>query len=127
MHHCESFHACADKKKGGSGRKSVPSGVPDAKSTKVLLDMDALALFAKLQLSVPSTVAGVEELAVKVAAKKAEYLDKQKRALAGEVFAEEKPETSKKVVVPKAPKDTVVVEMRSDEAFGTVLLELVVG
>lgn len=118
----------AGKKK--TGRRAVPSAAAAPPPPKqLLLDIDALALFSKLRLPVPSTVADVHALSQTVAAKKVDFLDKQRRVLAGETVEAEPAEAAARGRGTKAapPKGTVVVGMRSDEVFGTVLLELMVA
>ena len=90
-------------------------------------------MLSKLKLPVPVTVSDVPGLVEKLAAKKAEYEDKQTRALAGETVVEEEEEepagsSSKQEALAAASSSTgpVAVSMRCDEAFGQVILELTV-
>lgn len=124
--------ACPGKKsKSKASRASSSAADSKAAPVKIAHDMDTLALFAKLKLPVPTTAAEVEDAQRTLEAKKAEYEAKQKRALAGEDVPEDIEEDEKPVKKAGGPKrgsggkkGTVEVNMRCDEAFGMVLVEL---
>lgn len=93
--------------------------------------METLGILSKLKLPVPVSVTDVPALVEKIAAKKAEYEDKQKRALAGEkVEEEEQAAVSSKqetAALDAGSTGPVAVQMRCDEAFGQVILAIAVN
>ena len=110
--------------------------------------MDMLSLFSKLKLSVPTTAAEVPPLADTVKTMKEKYEEKQKRALeAGEDGVEEEadsaaatptaaarggaaggsgaaPASLSRAAAAGGAGSAVAVNVRCDEAFGTVLVEI---
>jgi hypothetical protein len=124
--------ACAGKKKNGkAGRRSTGGEA----SGRVQLDIETLSLLSKMKLPVPVTVSDIPSLVEKLQEKKAEYEDKQKRALAGEKIPEEEEEEAQAVaqdaavthVAANRMSGDVAVNMRCDEAFGQVILEIAVN
>lgn len=113
-----------NKKKNGKKAGAAVPGEGKAAQQKIQIDIEALGMFSKLRLPIPGTVADIPALVEKVEAAKEEYLSKQKRALAGEVFEPEAEEVQPAPAGPNHVKGTVSVDLRCDEAFGTVLLEL---
>lgn len=132
---CKQRLDAADKKKNNkAARKANGTAETSSKtSSKVALDMETLGMLSKLKLPVPVNVSEVPGLVEKISAKKAEYEDKQKRALAGEKVVEEEEEqaasSSKQDTPVPASGGTgaVGVSMRCDEAFAQVILEIAVN
>jgi hypothetical protein len=128
---CCNNKCSADKKKSSKASRKA-NGATET-SSKVALDMETLGMLSKLKLPVPTTVSDVPGLVEKICAKRTEYEDKQRRALAGEKVVEEEEEQAASTSKQEDPTPdsssvgSVAVSMRCDEAFGQVILAIAVN